>query len=221
MEHSRRLSLGSSVMLNKEKIEKLFFQQPRLLFITVKGPGSWQKIGKVNDLIRRVSDTYFIVRELNKEIDGYHFHAIVSQRKDIKPNWFRKGIHINVQNIGDKKGHKPNIPECEAEVNIRKYGSVDVPDGDDRIIADHINSAIQKKRADTRKNVKYSHLTRTLEYMYKELMVPIPFDNVIIKDPGGSMSDFLNRSHRERDGEGRVSADNTPQGSECSSDFGR
>jgi len=162
----------------------VFSKCPRLLFITVKGNGSYQKIGKINDLIRKVSGTYFIVREQNKQKDGFHYHAIVSQRKDLEPNWFRKGVHINVQNIGDKKIHHPIIPESEEERLMLKYGSTDLDD-DDKLIADH--QILQQTKLNTRhrNNVKYTHVARVLTYMYKELPVePKEFEDFIYKRGG-------------------------------------
>lgn len=180
---------------------QIFQTQPRLLFITVKGPGRYQKIGKISDHIRRVSDTYLIIRETNKQKDGFHFHAVVSTRKDIKPNWYRKGVHIHVQPIGDKKKRCPVIPESSEEDAFQRYGTIDVLDGDDRIIDDFFINQRLKEQAHHRLNVKYTHLSRVMHYMFKEDQVFKQYENIIFKGPGGSLEAILRTASQEAVGE--------------------
>lgn len=154
-------------MLSKETLLTNFHKLPRLLFITVRGPDRWQKIGKVNDFIRRKSSNYFIVREKDKRKDGYHFHALVSQEKDIKPNWFRKGIHVHIKPV--VSGKTPHIPECAVEADILKYGTPDPPVGVERVIHDTLYSIARTKRTNHAQTVKNTKLLAILNYMFKEV----------------------------------------------------
>lgn len=151
-----------------------FLKLPRQVFITIRGPNAWQRIGKINDLLRRVSDDYFIVRENDlqkKEGSEYHFHALVSLKKDLKPNWYRKGIHINVQKVGDP-ARTPIIPEDEVMADHLKYGA-DADDLDviDKLMIDfHIKQNV-KERALICKLNKQTHLQRIITYMLKDTPV--------------------------------------------------
>lgn len=144
---------------------------PRQVFITVRGVGVYQRIGKINDMLRKVSDDFFIVRENDvqtKEGSEYHFHALVSLKKDIKPNWYRKGVHINVQKVGDPS-RTPIIPEDGEMEDYLKYGE-DADDLDivDKIMIDfHIKQNL-KERALVHKLNKQTHLERIIVYMCKE-----------------------------------------------------
>lgn len=153
-------------MYDRETILHNFSKSPRLLFITVRGPGRWQQIGKINDFLRKISSHYFIVREKNKKTDGFHYHALVSQTKDIKPNWFRKGVHIHVTTVA-KSDRAPKIPECSDEDHFIKYGDNN-PSGDEKIIIDTLRKIVQADRVQHRANVKLTHLNRIVDYMFKE-----------------------------------------------------
>lgn len=166
-----------------EEILKHFSTQPRLLFITVRGSGRWQKIGKVSDLLKRVSSNYFIVREKDKKGDGYHFHSLVSTNKDIKPNWYRKGIHIHVVPVGDKKVRLPLIPQDEEEMLHLKYGDT-IPEGIDKILIDGMLNLYSKDRIRHGRTVKNTHLARVVTYMFKELTIPQQYTNYLYKRRG-------------------------------------
>lgn len=154
------------------KLSTYFHKQARLVFLTVKGPEDHrsQKIGYVGDLCRRVSDAYFIVRESNKAKGGYHFHALVSIKKDIKPTWYRKGVHMNVQELGRKVDPR-SIPESFEESWVMKYGDKDIS-AEDRAIADCFNRAKAAESAKRSKGRKLNNVDRVLEYMVKDWDAP-------------------------------------------------
>lgn len=154
-------------------MENFFVNKPRLHFITVKGSTERQhKIGYMHDLLRKVSDTYYIVREPNIIADGYHFHALVSINKDyIEKKWYRKGVHIHVEALC--KG-KANIPQSFEEELYRKYGGVDEDDpfGDNmtflqKQILDIRHAACQKIRILENRDKKKTDVGRVLSYMSK------------------------------------------------------
>lgn len=157
-------------MTNKvspEMVSDLFFTLPRLVFVTVKSQSmAYQKIGKINDMLRRVATHYFIVREKNKQNDGFHFHALVSLRKDMKPNWFRKGVHINVKPVNNNKVGM--FPTSEEEHYFSKYGfNMDVP-LEDKVIIDTVAKCKAKDRMRVCLGRKGQHIERTVNYMFKD-----------------------------------------------------
>lgn len=70
-----------------------------------------QKIGYINDILKKVSDHYYIVRETNKKHKGYHFHALYSVKRDfLKKEFHRKHIHICVRDVGKRYVYDPVDP---------------------------------------------------------------------------------------------------------------
>lgn len=79
----------------------LFRRSPRLVFVTIKPNQKGLKprmysVGKWSDHLRKVSDTFLIVRELT---GGPHFHALVSLKPE-KAIKVVKHVHFNIQTVG-------------------------------------------------------------------------------------------------------------------------
>lgn len=78
-----------------------FFMSGRVFLLTVKSDlKSYQKLDKIRKMLDKISKTYVIVREKNKIKNGFHFHALFKSKTSPKRNWFRKGIHINICELG-------------------------------------------------------------------------------------------------------------------------
>jgi len=57
-------------------------------------------IGRVSDRCRKVSSTFLVIRENDKTMGHYHYHAIMLMDKEPPKSWYTKGVHINLQKIG-------------------------------------------------------------------------------------------------------------------------
>ncbi len=130
-----------------------------------------QKISYWSDRLRKISKSFYIVREKNKLNNGYHFHAIVSLNEpDISKGWFKKGIHIHVKTIGNVNGQplaKPIYPENSEEANHMLYGDEPLSVMD-RIIIDEHRRLEQSRKAKHSKNKKTLHVDSVLAYLNKD-----------------------------------------------------
>lgn len=147
---------------------------PRLYFMTVKdmlrvNPRR-QTIGFVNDLVKRDSDHYFIVKEKNKVTDGFHFHAVFSARDEhVQCKWNRKGMHIYVHPVGDLAPRDPDFPRERWDYDHRADAKeADVAErGEIVVMADNMVKAGKARvRAKTKKE---GHVGRCVVYLMKEV----------------------------------------------------
>lgn len=156
----------------------LFHAKKDLRFLTLKGE-KFQKIGKVSDLVRKVSDTYYIVREANKKSAGFHFHALLSLTKKPSKSWFKKGVHMNLLKVGkpqDNTGMTIPPPPMTASMMSewvhfeQKIASVHI----EQVLIENQLTALQKRnRIDT-------HIRRILAYMAKEQEFPAQYTDYIL-----------------------------------------
>lgn len=129
-------------------------------------------------MVRKVSDNYFIVRETNKAKAGYHYHALLSLKKDLKPNWFRKGVHIHVSELATKM-NMDLLPQTSEESWDTKYEANS--DIIDRLIVDNTLRLKAKQAAKRGKIKKLSKVGNTLAYMFKELTEPKKYENYVLQ----------------------------------------
>lgn len=159
--------MAKPLLIDLEGDFSSFENLPRLLFLTVKGPIDHrsQKIGYVNNMLRKVSDRFIIIREHNSLNAGYHYHALVSLKKDLKPNWFRKGVHIHITAVGNKMD-LDRLPSTSEEAWDVKYS-----ENDDLIDRAIINNTLRLKAKIAAKRCKIkkrSNVTNIMNYMLKE-----------------------------------------------------
>lgn len=146
-------------------------------FLTLKGPPDkkkYQSINTVDKLCRKVAKTFIIVREANKKTSGYHFHAILKLRTIPKKNWFIKGVHMNLQRVGTYcSNYSYALNQLESLEHLYL-----VPE--DRPVAmETKNSNLLNKRSDTSYRL-HEHVSRVLNYMSKDLELPIQYTDYII-----------------------------------------
>lgn len=178
-------SVASCIRMDTEQIIKRYTNLPRLYFLTVRATkGSrprYSKIGFVGDQLRKISDQYFIVRESNKQFEGYHFHAIFSKRDDkpIHKGWYKKGVSFKMEPIGDHNPTPPKIPdEIDREMELHITESMDITE---RIMRSEIKRLNLKESATIRKHKKTGHIDRVVTYMTKEGGPWLMYDNYILK----------------------------------------
>lgn len=147
---------------------------PRLHLVTFRANNQdnprHQLIGYFHDRLRKVSDQFFICRENNNDQKhpGYHFHALVSLQRDIKPNWFRKGIHCDVRPV-NKSNKTVTIPESQDEADVMKYGK-DHKDlsPDQKIVIDIKRKHRQRAAREISQHKKGNAVARILSYITKD-----------------------------------------------------
>lgn len=124
---------------------------------------------KVADKCRKISDTFFVIRENDTKGGGYHYHAILSIKKGIKDppkSWFTKGVHINLKKIGRPQTNEGMILPS-SDLSFREANDwllicpEDRPQTEERLIEQALVRHI--KRTNRLKNVE-----RVLQYMSKE-----------------------------------------------------
>lgn len=156
----------------------LFGTKKDLRFLTIKGEG-YQKIGKVNDLVRKVSDTYYIVREKNKKSEGYHYHCLIDMKIEPNKAWFKKGVHMNLLKVG-----RANTKDRYVFVN-RDLTDMDIAEWkeEDPVMAmAYQENAVVDKRIDAAiKSCKQvESVKRIIAYMNKEQEFPALYTDYIL-----------------------------------------
>lgn len=178
-----------------------FVKQPRLFFITIKSSKvQHQKIDYAHKMIKKVSSNYFIIRERNKINQGYHFHCLVSLRKEcIQKKWFRKGVHIHV--IPLKQG-VPNIPESQDEFYHKKERKENIllADGIPKESIPQVIKAENKLRMVRSKCKKDNNIQKVLQYMNKDSPDRQYIDYIYVKDNVSHSSPLFSLSESSKKG---------------------
>lgn len=162
---------------------KSHFMKGDIRFLTLRGhKAKEQKIGYVNDLLRKISRTYLIVRERNRQKDGYHFHAIVKVVKVPKKTWYRKGVHMNLKRVGylvpkpntfSKQQMQDNVAGLSFEDSKRVLTEMSKCNVDDYI-----------QRQEQVYVVRDVDIDRVLHYMAKEMEMPCQYTDYIWSKQG-------------------------------------
>lgn len=157
---------------------KPFFMKGDIRFLTLRGHKSKeQRIGYVNDLLRKISSTYLIVREKNHSNDGFHFHAIVKVHTVPKKAWYRKGVHMNLKRVGYLIP-KPNT--FTARHMHDNLAGLEIDDAKRVLVAmseSNLDDYVQ--RATDVYVVRDSDISRVLCYMEKEMEMPCQYVDYI------------------------------------------
>jgi hypothetical protein len=177
-------------------LQKSGFHNSKSVFLTVKGDGKYQKMDIVVKLCKKISSTFFLVREKNKIIVGYHYHAIIKLRKPKLPpkNWFRKGVHMHISEICPPKSNIP--PIYDTKLDIENYKKeilltsktelekvLDLKRLKNKILQEKINQIVY---SDNKKIRKLKAAKRILQYMCKELEFPEQYVNYYLQIRGKS-----------------------------------
>lgn len=162
-------------MCKSKLLLDVFITKKDLRFLTVKG-GKFQTVQTVARLVKKISDTYLIVRERNKKSEGYHFHALLDCKVEPRKSWFKKGVHMNLQKVGDKgiiKSHLYAMPLPPLNSKDIDGMAQEDPVGAAKYVVDTaINNGLVKLKKRKKKN---AHLGRVLQYMKKEQELPIQY----------------------------------------------
>lgn len=171
-------------------IQNLFAQQTSdYRFLTVRGKETEQakqKIDYVHKMCSKISNTYFIVRERNKQNQGYHFHAIVKVDKEPTRAWYKKGLHIHFKRIARPDSKVGFTIPHNLDITGATYVAAH-PAQDASITESHndqlINRAMQKMR---KASYLQTCIERCLVYMSKEAEMPIKYHDYLLIHNGKS-----------------------------------
>lgn len=143
---------------------KPLFSSPNVHFLTLKtlkGPKDrFQSISKVSDHLRKVSKTFFLVREKNKKDEGFHFHALLLLPKKPSKGWYRKGVYTHLQKVGRRA-------RCPSGLSVGPPDDMgwDLPEVQEILSEEALDRVIQT--AVVRSSVEKS-VGRLFSYMMKE-----------------------------------------------------
>lgn len=148
-----------------------------LRFLTIRDPRGkkFQRVQQVSKHLQKISKTYLIVREKNKQNDYYHFHALVKVDTPPTKNWFRKGVSFQLKKVGKPDKPLAVIPEntviTQRELHEMRSEGMEAEATEirerqvlDRVMDTGLKSISRKK-----------HVDRLLTYMGKEMKDPIQY----------------------------------------------
>lgn len=139
------------------------FSSSESYFLTFKSQNKKHTLDFVRKLCSKVSNTYLICREANKQNDGYHYHAIIKKQDVIAEKWFVKGVHMRVYKVGDRKpflGPKVYGDRCLYEMfeeEIREH----MPYIEEEVINRKVVNGTYRVQRDR-------HTERVVDYITKE-----------------------------------------------------
>lgn len=148
-----------------------------LFFITIKdntGKGRFQKIGKVNDWIRRYSNTFFIGRGTQ---GGNHFHILAGIEKNKNPIPV-KGIHFNIQCISNADPYVVDETIARTDREMTYYMETKAKDIVDRyqisltipnMIKKHFTKISNQSKRLISKRKKDGDIERIISYIIKNI----------------------------------------------------
>lgn len=164
--------------MNKTLVLPHFPSKCKSYFITIKppmgAPDKYQKVNFWSDRLRKLSSTYFIVREKNKAFDGYHFHALAVLATLPPKTWYKKGYHYCVRKTGKSETFGTYLYQNENHLSItdvqeimaRQLDNSPHPDAE---LSDQILTGINLVEQDLEKQHKNVYLMgKIIDYCCKE-----------------------------------------------------
>lgn len=161
--------------------QPLFEGSTNLFFLTLKGPKKvHNKIDFTVKKCKKISKNFLVVREKNKNTEGYHFHALIKADDGPPKTWYTKGVHMHLKKVGKsdtKEGHTMPVPDITRrdvvmdECPMHYY----VEAVEQRLIAD-----IQKRQR------RQTNVTKILTYMSKEMDMPMQYTDYYLSCRGKS-----------------------------------
>lgn len=165
-------------------ISEPFSRLPRLRFLTLRGPGRYQQIGKTVDLIRKVSKNYFVVREKDKTGDGYHYHAIYSLDTTRELS-FKKGIHMYVKDITSSTLPVLDSYLSKKAIDEHFYGDEAPIDDDEHeryLVQNAMDTYANNQKQKRIASKKHWRVTSVVTYLFKDMPVnPVMFQDFALK----------------------------------------
>ena len=144
-----------------------------------------QQIGFLSDRLKKISKTYLVVRETNKQDDKYHFHAVYKSTKHPPKSWFIKGVHMDVRKVGEYEHKAFPIEDFTAwsfnkqeHEDMIHYGEMTSKDLNKLKLQRRLNQVI------TRHLARKDHIDRVYAYITKELEKPKQYTNYILSIRG-------------------------------------
>lgn len=175
---SRSTASAASSSMNKQQLIHLFSPvSSDVRFLTLRDPAGakFQTIEKIYKHVKKIANTYFIVREKNKQNDFYHYHAIMKVTKEPSKSWFRKGIHMHLCKIG-KSDQKGALPPPPINITVKDVREAD-GELDEQYEEQLVDKVIEKAGKSMR---RLTHAGRVVNYMFKDLETPAQYRNYML-----------------------------------------
>ncbi len=167
-------------------LHSCFDHRSKLHFLTIKSHKlNEQKIGYASGKLRKISKDFILVREPNKRVPGYHFHALLQLTKSPSKSWYKKGLHIKMVPLG---GHIPLRPpplnNSRPGLSKKEWDKVTsmTPSESKLYFLGKKFLKVQAKQAD-----KNDHVGRILNYLSKDSPEsPVQYEDYIYYKAGRS-----------------------------------
>jgi hypothetical protein len=149
------------------------WENTKCFFFTYKSDRK-HKMDTVIKLLGKVSTTFFCIREKNKSSPGYHYHAIFRAEKPPPKRWFRKGIHMNLLEIGENKLKNTIIKDRSTRIEREAISQLDEKDIEQKLTKLRLEIEIKKINLQAqsgrlyKKLQKRKQIIKVLAYMSKE-----------------------------------------------------
>lgn len=161
------------------------FTTGKAVFLTVRDPKGkrYQSVSQMSDHVKKVANTYIIVMEKNKKIEGHHMHVLLKEVKPPAHGFFTKGCHVNYRYVGSREacGLPPyEGPRPDPVVFTRRDYADAAAVGDVETM-----EVIEQQNEDkvitrlTKKTTHRHHIERVLNYMSKDLYLPAQYHDYI------------------------------------------
>lgn len=161
-----------------ESFLKTLNQKEQFYFLTIKAqPGAIDKLqntGYIHDQCKKISNQFFIVRELNKTQNGFHFHVLLSLKKNIHKGWYKRHCHYNLQKIGAPKEPPPRdkpVPTRDMVFTLQEIEEARYlfPEEVQSMIEDNESVKLTNKaKKEAKKKIINDNIMRVASYMVKE-----------------------------------------------------
>lgn len=140
-----------------------------------------QRVGFINNLCRKIANTFFIVREADHKKAGWHFHAMLKVVKEPTYTWFIKGVHMHLTKIGKADSNigrlPPPINPTREEIATmlhwepEKYAEVELS-----VLQAAFSKTVKQRRMDDNKS-------KVCQYLLKEVSGnPVQYVDYILCD---------------------------------------
>lgn len=153
------------------------FTSGDVFFLTFRGNSPKKNtISYISDRVRKISNTFFLVKEVGKL--GDHFHGLLKLSSLPKKSWYVKGCHTHLRKLGkfdDSTTYPtPKLPLVGPDEAIEKFGHKMT----DTELQMYLIETLNIKNQKLNKRCKYIH--GCLNYMFKQMVVPIQYHNYIL-----------------------------------------
>lgn len=159
------------------------FEKGKAFFLTYKGDGKHQLMDTVVKRLKKVSNTFLVIREKNKIAMGYHYHALFklkSDMKNISKRWFRKGVHMHLVDLQESKSTLASFDYGDWKKDkLKNDTSMNENEIAKLKLQIEMSKLYKKKYKLEKRSKKQSTIEKILKYMSKEAQNPLQYTDYV------------------------------------------